>query len=337
MVLASIRRHRAKWQAQIRLKGVKPIARSFYKKSDAVAWSRITEARVSLGTYVDPREADRTLVSDVIERYLKQLNKRKGVDASLKSRAERLRRSLGAFSLSNLSVLHLSEFRDQRLEVANPATVIHELSLLRRILRLAASEWAIPFPQGIPTIRLPKMPRGRVRRLNVGEEDKLLSLCVADPVLQNFILLAIETAMRRSELIAMKWSDIDWQNNTLSIPKTKTGVPRVIPLSRKALTALKSIFRTSDHVFSISATAVSQRFAKACRKAGISDLRLHDLRHEAISRLFELGLNQMEVATIRGHRTVAMLSRYTHLNVSHLSSRMKALESERSERSSLTI
>lgn len=332
--MATIRKHRNRWQAQIRLKGIKPIAKSFIKKFDAIAWARVTESRVTLGTYVDPRMAESTLVSDVIDRYLKQLNNRNRVDASLKSRAERLRRSLGAYSLSKLSVCHLSEYRDQRLEVANPATVIHELSLLRRILRLASLEWAIPFPQGIPQVRLPKMPKGRVRRLNVGEEEKLLSLCVNDSVLHGFILLAIETAMRRSELVAMQWADINWESSTLSIPKTKTGVPRVIPLSQKALSVLSSMKRTEGRVFRITATAASQRFNRACREAGISDLRLHDLRHEEISRLFELGLNQMEVAAISGHQTVSMLQRYTHINPQWLVRKLR-LSSKLAEQSML--
>lgn len=320
--MATVRKQRDKWQAQIRLHGIKPIAKSFNKKSEAVAWSRVIESRVTLGSYVDPRAAENTLVSDVIDRYLELLNKRNRADASLRSRCKRLSRALGAFSLSKLSVLHLSEYRDQRLEVANPATVIHELSLLRRILCLASTEWAIPLPLGIPTIRLPTMPKGRVRRLNIGEEEQLLSLCVDDPVLKNFISLAIETAMRRSELIAMRWSDIDWENSTLSIPKTKTGVSRIIPLSRKVLSILEAMGRVGERVFDITATRVSQKFARACKKAGIKDLHLHDCRHEAISRLFELGLNQMEVAAISGHTTVAMLSRYTHISVEHLAKRL---------------
>jgi integrase len=331
--MATIRKLRNRWQAQVRLKGIKPIAKSFTKKSEAVAWSRVIESRVTLGTFVDARAAENTLVSDLIDRYLELRNKHHRVDASLKSRCKRLTLSLGVFSLSKLSTCHLSEYRDQRLEVANPTTVIHELSLLQRILRLANTEWAIPFPQGIPTIGLPRMPRGRTRRLAVGEEERLLSECKKDAVLHDFILLAIETAGRRSELVAMKWMDIDFGSSTLSIPKTKTGVPRVIPLSRKALVVLKSMSRTNEHVFSISATAASQRFAKACKKAGINDLRIHDLRHTGISRLFELGLNSMEVAAISGHETLAMLKRYTHLNISHLSSRMEALESNRLERS----
>jgi integrase len=324
--MATIRKHRSKWQAQIRLKGIKPIAKSFAKKSEAVAWSKVTESRVILGSYVDPRTAESTLVSDIINRYINQLKGRNKLDPSLKSRCKRLTLSLGAFSLAKLSVTHLSEYRDQRLEVANPATVCHELSLLRRILRLANTEWGITIPNGIPQVRLPKMPRGRTRRLQAGEEEELLSLCVNDPTLRDFILLALETAMRRSELIAMKWSDIDFKGSTLSIPVTKTGVPRVIPLSRKTLSILEVMERVEERVFDITATRVSQRFARVCGKAGIDNLRLHDLRHEGISKLFELGLNQMEVAAISGHETVSMLSRYTHIDPQWLVARMKLIQ-----------
>lgn len=74
--MAAIRKQRDKWQVQIRLKGVKALAKSFTKKSEALAWARVIESRITLGSYVYPREADRTLVADVIDRYLKLLNKR---------------------------------------------------------------------------------------------------------------------------------------------------------------------------------------------------------------------------------------------------------------------
>ncbi len=337
--MATIRKSRGKWQAQVRLKGIKPIAKSFSKKSDAVAWSLVIESRVIRGTYVDPRVAESTLVSDVINRYLELRNKNNRVDASLRSRSERLRRSLGVFSLSQLSVADLSRYRDQRLEVVSGQTVIHELSLMRAILRTAATEWGIPFPLGVPTIRLPKTPRGRVRRLKAGEEEKLLSLC-DDPTLQDFILLALETAMRRSELINLRWEDIDWKSRVLSIHKTKNGIPRQIPLSDKALMVLQrqADIRVTNggqndneqgRVFHLSAMAITHRFTRLREKAGIKDLHLHDCRHEAISRLFELGLNQMEVAAISGHQSVSMLQRYTHIGVNHLVDRIENFQGAR--------
>jgi integrase len=146
-------------------------------------------------------------------------------------------------------------------------------------------------------------------------------------------LLALETAMRRSELINLCREDIDLNSRTLSIHKTKNGIPRQIPLSTKALMVLKrqDDIRVTNggpsnneqaRVFNLSATAISHRFARLRAKSGIKDLRIHDLRHEAISRLFELGLNSIELAAISGHQSTAMLDRYTHISSQWLVNRL---------------
>ncbi len=320
--MATIRKLRDKWQAQVRLKGIKPITKSFIKKSDAVDWSRVIESQVTLGTYVDPRASERITLDSLIDLYLQRKVASGAENRAEQSRLKRLRSVLGAFSLSQLSVAVLSQFRDQRLLRANPATVVHELSLLARLLRLATSNFGIPLPQGVPRIRLPKMPHGRTRRLCGDEESRLLEAAKTDPELSDFILLAIECATRRSELIEVKGVDINLGSRTVLLPVTKSGIPRVIPLTRKALKTLGARVAGDGRVFSISATAMSQRFSLACKKAGISDLRIHDLRHEGISRLFELGLSTVEVAAISGHQSLAMLHRYTHIRAEHLISRL---------------
>jgi integrase len=129
----------------------------------------------------------------------------------------------------------------------------------------------------------------------------------------SFVLFAIESAMRRSEITNIKPDDINFETRTLHIPKTKTGVPRTIPLSRKAISILKIVGQ-----FNIQPSSVSQAFLGACRRAGLKDLRLHDLRHEATSRLFEKGLTPMQVASITGHKDLQMLNRYTHLRAQDL-------------------
>ena len=325
--MATIRKLRDKWQAQVRLKGVKPIARSFAKRADAVSWSLVIESGVVQGTYIDPRASESTTLSQVIDRYIEQLKARKKESGAVVSRLKRLRSDLGAFCLSELGVCQLSGYRDRRLLEANPATVIHEMSLLGRVLRMACTEFEIPLPKGVPQVRLPSMPAGRVRRLSLDEEARLLNACMDVPLLHDIVVLAIETAMRRSELVNMKWDDINWEDAVLNIPVTKAGVSRTIPLSQAAMTLLRRQERSGESVWGFSATVASQRFSKACAAAGVKNLRLHDLRHEGISRFFELGLNQMEVASISGHKTLSMLQRYTHINPRHLVSRLSSLES----------
>ena len=140
--------------------------------------------------------------------------------------------------------------------------------------------------------------------------------------------------MRRGEILNIKRSHIDFPKSVLPIPSTKTDTPRTIPLSTDAVTVLREQLRASQGesgggiplheqpLFSYSPNGVTGGFLKLCRKVGIEDLRFHDLRHEATSRLFEKGLNPVEVATITGHKDTRMLMRYTHLRAEDLVGRL---------------
>lgn len=322
--MATIRKLRSKWQAQVRIKGHKSQAKSFTLKSDAVAWARQIEAEIQRGVFVDTAVAERMTVRDAIERYLASISDQN------KQRIERstgrpVVTALGHISLFNLSNQHLADFRDQQLQSVGPTTVVHRLSLLSKVLKIAAQEWNVPFPKGIPTVRKPKRPRGRDRRLQEGELERLLNALSETPAVQQIVSIAVETAMRRGELVKIEWQHVNWKARTLHIPETKTGVPRDVPLSERALAVLSAISASSTRqgrVFDLRPDSVSQAFERACKRAGIEGLRFHDLRHEATSRFFEMGLNTMEVATITGHKTLEMLNRYTHLRAESLVDRL---------------
>ena len=172
-------------------------------------------------------------------------------------------------------------------------------------------------------VSLPKVGRGRDRRLEQGEEEKLLS---SSDELKRIIIVALETGMRRGEILNIKKSHIDFVRQTLLIPLTKTDTPRTIPLSSRAIEVLREQLRGSQNVipieettlFSYTARGLSGAFLRLCRTHGLENLRLHDLRHEATSRFFEKGLNPVEVATITGHKDTRMLMRYTHLRAEDL-------------------
>jgi integrase len=141
------------------------------------------------------------------------------------------------------------------------------------------------------------------------------------------ITVAVETAVRRSELLRIKRSHINFSKQTLEIGLTKTGKP---PLSSRALKALKEQLRASEMVipmeeqpiFQITGSRLFKDFQKLREEIGMVDFRWHDLRHEATSRLFEKGLNLMEVASITGHQDLKMLKRYTHLRAEDLMGRL---------------
>ena len=176
----------------------------------------------------------------------------------------------------------------------------------------------------VKSIRMPSPPSGRERRVQSGELDKLLKTLSEE--MGQMVCFALETAMRRGELGGMTWDMVDLKKRTVTLPETKNGQKRIVPLSTVAVTILKdqvSTRRIDGEVWDIGLDAISQNIAKACQKAGISGLHLYDLRHEATSRLFEKGFDTMEVRTITGHKTLQMLARYTHLRAENLVERMK--------------
>ena len=142
------------------------------------------------------------------------------------------------------------------------------------------------------------------------------------------ILFALATGMRRGEILHAEWKHISWKESVLAIPITKNGHPRTIPLSRRALRILSDLSTTRSEsetlVFPISANAVRLSWQRLKQKAGLNDLRFHDMRHEAVSRFFEAGLSLPEVALISGHRDPKMLMRYTHLDPSKIALKLNS-------------
>jgi integrase len=159
-----------------------------------------------------------------------------------------------------------------------------------------------------------------------GEEKRLLAACsgARNPYLLSVVRLALETAMRQGELVALRWENVDLTRRIAHLPDTKNGEARTVPLSSTSVEVLRALpRRLHGQVFpGLTTEAVKRAFARATRRAGIEDLHFHDLRHEATTRFFELGLNIMEVATITGHKDLRMLRRYTHLKAEDLAKKL---------------
>ena len=160
------------------------------------------------------------------------------------------------------------------------------------------------------------------RRVAQAELSALNAACF-HPMLWQIITLALETAMRRGEIVAMQWDHINWGKATLHIPVTKTGRPRMIPLTPKAMGVLRALPQDGQKVIPITGNAIRLAWERLKKSAGVTDLRFHDLRHEAISRFFEMGLSVPEVALISGHKDPRMLFRYTHLRAEEVGKKFK--------------
>ena len=192
--------------------------------------------------------------------------------------------------------------------------------MLSHVFTIAIKEWGFPLTNPVSMIRKPKVSNSRDRRLQPGEEDLLLQNCHTKEM-RVFIILAIETAMRRSEIVELQRSWI--KGRVAYLPDTKNGTPRSVPLSTRAIEAINSLpIRMSGVLFEYKPDAYTRGFIKTCKKSSITDLHAHDLRHEATSRLFEKGLDMMQVKAITGHKSLQMLSRYTHLNAEELADKL---------------
>ena len=156
------------------------------------------------------------------------------------------------------------------------------------------------------------------------EEGRLLKTCreSANIYLQALVIVAIETGMRRGELLGLQRKDVNLTKRTAFLPMTKNGSSRTVPLSTRPVGVLdKLLIHLSGHVFPVFITALRGLWTRACRRAGIKDLHFHDLRHEATNRFLEKGLNVMEVGSNRT-KDLRMLQRYTHLRAEDLAMKL---------------
>lgn len=309
------------WFAQVRRKGHKSISRTFNTKAEAERWALQIEAGMGVGTYVDNRETLNTTLSECLERYRSEVTPtKKGAHRECQRISKLLDDPISLRAIGTIRSTDMAAWRDAKIASGlSGSSVNRYLALFSHLFTIAIKEWGMPLTNPIAAIRKPKENGARDRRLEGDEEQRILDAC--DPELRAFIILAIETAMRRGEIESINRSMI--RGRVLFLPDTKNGDPRAVPLSTRAISAINSIpARIDGTLFQLTADRYSHKFSEVCRKLGIAGLRLHDLRHEATSRLFEKDLDMMEVATITGHKGLSMLKRYTHLKAEELAKKL---------------
>lgn len=232
--------------------------------------------------------------------------------------------------------IHIAAFRDQRLTEINqrtgnrltPATVRLDMALLSDMFRIGKIEWGICDDNPVSNVRKPKLPPGRDRRLTPREERTIMRYCTKQGTreMQAIVQIALETAMRQGEILSLKWEHINLKGRIAHLPETKNGSKRDVPLTMLARDIIASQgVKPSGRVFSYTSNGLKSSWRSMIRNLKIHDLHFHDLRHEAISRLVERGVfDLMEVAAISGHKSLAMLKRYTHLRTSRLIKKLDA-------------
>ena len=335
--MATLRKRSGKWQVQIR-KDDHHLTKTFQLKEDAQRWAREHERRIDLGEALPPSlvvGGDKLTLGDLLDRYATEVSskKRSATTEGYHLRAI-LRHHIAKLEAERVTVANVGAYRDHRLTQVSGSTVRRELVILQHAFSIARKEWGITLPD-LRDLAKPTESKSRDRRLT---EDDLKSLKAAlsqcrNKVIKPAVLFAIATGMRRGEVLALRWSAIDPQRHTAFLPMTKNGASRRVPLCPRALQALELLPVTtgkqrkdSDLVFPISSNALRLSWERIKRRAGIIDLRFHDLRHEAISRFFELGLSVPEVSLISGHKDPRMLFRYTHLRATDVARKLHRLD-----------
>lgn len=327
--MACIRRRKDKWQALVRRHGSRQIAKSFLSRKAAEQWARQMEMRIESGLPEHLAEASLSTFTDVVKRYEVEFSRKKRGYAVERYRLNTITQScLGKLSPTQVTGPQIARFRDARLKLAGNATVRRELGLLRHILEVARLEWGLPYHVNpVDQIQKPQPPQGRTRRLLEEEEAKLLLALqrCRNAEVPTMVRLAIETGMRRGEIVKLLWCDVNIQSRTALLRETKNGEDRMVPLTSVAIRILQeqaACRGTEGRVFSTTASGLQQSWERAVKRSGLPDLHFHDLRHEAISRFFERGLSVPEVALISGHKTPSMLFRYTHLKAAAVAQKL---------------
>ena len=233
--MATIRRRNGRYHVQVRRKGFPPITSTFSRLTVARRWIASIEADIENKTYIDYSEAETTTLNDLLNRYETEILPSKKGKKVEHYRIGTLRQHLGYHCLSDLSLTVIRGYRDTRLKTLSPASLKRELVILSRILKLASLDWGITLPHGnpVPQLSLPKTDHARTRRLEPGEEKRLLRGIEQGSELNHIIRLALETGMRRGEILSLRKEDIDLVNSTLLIRLTKNGEPRAIPFCHR--------------------------------------------------------------------------------------------------------
>tara|TARA_R110002110_G_scaffold376568_2_gene586698 strand:- start:206006 stop:206893 length:888 start_codon:yes stop_codon:yes gene_type:complete len=288
------------------------------------------EVSIDRGEFIDRSCLSVMTLGDLLRRYRDTVSTKKRSHDNEKIILNAIiGRDLASFQLDEISPAVFAAYRDERLSKVKPATINRELGILRHMFDVAFLEWDLPFPENpLARIRKPRVSNKRSRRLPVEEEMALFQSAARcrNKLMLPLIRLALLTGMRRGELLRIHVDHLDLERSLLLVPITKNGEPRTIPLLPEAAGLLRELNCERDGLLlPLTPHSVRHAWDRLVHRAGLTDLHFHDLRHEAISRFFELGLSVPEVALISGHKDFSQLSRYTHMRAENIVSKLQDL------------
>ena len=322
---------------RIRMKGKPEATASFERLTDARLWASSTETEIREGRYTKSTEAQRHTLSDLVDRYIRDVLPRKPkIRAEYTLQLKWWANQIGDVLLSDLTPSLISEHRDllcckitNRKSIISNSRVNRYMSALSSTISTAVREWEWMEDNPLRKISKLKEPRGRVRYLTNEERESLLTACKEshNTDLYLTVILAISTGGRRAEIWGLRWKCVDLKNGFITFEETKNDEPRSVPLAGHAFELMMERSKVpridTDLVFPSPKNPQNRfdfrrPFQIALKTAQIEDFRWHDLRHCTASYLVMAGVDMRTVAEILGHKTLQMTQRYTHLSPEHL-------------------
>jgi integrase len=309
-------------------------AKTFDRKPAAVAWIKKRETELSkpgavLGAASNKRSPT---LANAIDRYIAESRRELGRTKKQVLKAIKAH-EIADLECANICSQHIIEFAQTLAVSCKPQTVANYLSHLAAVFRIARPAWRYELDQQAmkdafvvaTRLGLTGKSDARERRPTLSELDLILGYFREKRIktpqsspMAAIIAFAIFSTRRQEEIVQIEWRDLDREGKRILVrdmkhPGEKIGNDVWCDLPDPALCIVEAMPRKSERIFPYSTDAVSAAFTRACKFLGVEDLHFHDMRHDGISRLFEMGLSIPRVAEASGHRSWQSLKRYTHL------------------------
>jgi len=337
--MATIRkRGPSRWEAQVRRRGWPTRTSTFHTKADAQCWAADIESAMHKRSYSDDPALKTTTVRALLQRYLDdETPKKKGFESEGCRLKAFMREAFADLTLSEINSNAIAAWRDARLKVVASATVKRDLIVLSHVFTLATTEWDFEMDNPLEKVRRPSSAPHRKRIPTWSEKKRLLRKLTTsapgepvagsarNPWVRPLVTFALRTAMRRSEMLALRWEHVHVALRFAHLPATKNGDSRDVPLTRKALLILSRLPQAkSGPVFPLTADAVKKVFKRAQKRAEIDNLRLHDMRHAAATNLSKKLSNVLELSAVTGHKSLQMLKIYYQPDPTEMAEKLDA-------------
>lgn len=330
------------YRVRIRLKGHLPVSKTFKNLTHAKKWKRLTEAAVEKGEYLKDSIGASKTFREAIDKYITEILPHKPKNAkNIRHHLERWKSELGMTNLQKVTASDIATIRDKLLsenitddKIRSPSTVVRYLASISHLYSIAINEWGWVKENPVTKIKKPKNNSGRIRYLSKDEIPILLNACKSskNPHLYTFVLLAIQTGMRKGEILSLKWEGIDLENHWIYLQETKNDTPRTVPISTEVFNILYERRQTgtmlvfpSPHNINVSID-IRSAWNFALKRAGITKFVIHDLRHTTASHLAIQGYGYGQIAEILGHKNLQMTKRYAHLSHESKREMLKIME-----------